>query len=66
MDSNKEFKNDKIDSKEATDSSVPTEDSKVKDTGNDLKKYITKVDHRVKTKVNKRRENKKLKFSKKF
>ena len=55
MDSNKELKNDKIDSKEATDSSsVPVEDSKVKDAANDLKKYITKVDNRVKTKVRKK------------
>jgi hypothetical protein len=52
MDSNKELKNENYSNKNVADSvSVTQDDSVKKDIHSDLKKYITKIDNRVKTKV---------------
>ena len=50
MDSNKEIKIDK-EQKEVTEIKVIEETSSKKDIPNDMRKFITKVDNRVKTKV---------------
>ncbi len=50
MDSNKDIKDEKIVGTET--SSGPVDDSVKKENQNDMKKFITKVDNRVKTKVN--------------
>ena len=51
MESNKETNIDKEETKHVTDTTVKEEDTSKKDLQTDMKKYITKVDNRVKTKV---------------
>ena len=51
MESNKEIKNE-IETKKITDYSTAENEVVKKDNREDMKKYITKIDNRIKTKVN--------------